>query len=178
MSRRRRRQDTANWFELPALPFLSIMLGMLSVMALISLALTVEARADKQDIKGVEMVGIPAGFSAFNVRCSQEQVLWQRSDGTWSYFGETGIVGMLQGESLFSSDVVSAIQFRQLLVDKTFENRELSYSNQQNTLIIWVEPDGGRMALTLRYLIDRWKLPLRVGMLPIFPGEEIYRADQ
>lgn len=174
---RRRRRALGDWFELPALPFLSIMLGMLSVMALISLALTAAARSEQERQQGVELVGIPAGFRAFHVRCSQEKISWQQPDGSWKSFGELGFSGMLSDTNTYHPEILNALQFRASMIEKTFDNRELSYRNQQNTMIIWVEPDGGRMALTLRYVIDQWQLPLRVGMLPIFPGEAIHAVQ-
>ena len=59
---------------------------------------------------------------------------------------------------------------------KVEENKKLSFSNQQHSLILWVEPDGTDTSTVFKYLISSRKIPLRIGLLPVLHDEKIYHG--
>lgn len=155
------------------LPFLTIMLGLMSVMALTTMSISVQKRQEAKQQQLVKLVGVPSGFRPFHVRCSGQRILWLEGDGTWretSIFSLLGMMRMSEGMPQLHADSLRLLTF---LRQKAEQNGRLSFSNEQNTMILWVEPDGTESAQILQYLIGDLGLPLRIGKLPIFKGEEI-----
>ncbi len=173
---RRRKGNAGGLFQLPVLPFLSIMLGLMSVMALVTLGLSVrEFESKKQGQHSVELVGIPTNFTPFHIRCTDDGVKWLTADGIWK---ETQMLELLFLVRNLEAPATEP-QFPEPgllghLQNKVRENRRLSFSRRQNTLILWVEPDGVDAATLVRIIISQFELPLRVGKLPIMENEVIH----
>ena len=150
------------------------MLGLMSIMALTTIGISIEQRRMKEDHSTVELVGIPADFIPFHIRCRKNTILWLDNDQQWR---ETSILGMITDLSE-TSNTWGTNQKKSTLLDfiieKVEENKRLSLSKKQNSVILWVEPEGIESALILQYLISDRKLPLRVGLLPILEDEAIY----
>ena len=72
-------------YGFPVLPFLAIMLGVMSVMALTTLATTMQRYQEQQptDVNAVELVGIPANYRPWHLRCEAGRVRWLDADGRW-----------------------------------------------------------------------------------------------
>ncbi len=160
--------------EFPTLAFLSIMLGLMSVMALTVMGIATQKRQEARRKQTVELVGVPSSFRPFHVRCSLDRVRWLDADGTWQSVQLFSLLAFLRlgtDSPFLPSD---CLRFTNFLREKTLENRRLSFTGQQNTLILWVEPDGSDSAIIVQYLVsDRLGLPIRIGKLPIRPNEEI-----
>ena len=160
-------------YDLPTLPFLSTMLGLMSIMALTTLGLTAEKRQEVQKVKGVQLVDIPTEFRPFHVRCMPKAIAWLDDSGSWNDVDLVSLITLLRpgmGNAMIDAKARDMIRF---LRAKTLANSNLSFSGQQNTLILWVEPDGVEAASIIQYIVNQMQLPLRIGKLPIFPGEEI-----
>lgn len=173
MSNRRNKRATS-LYELPTLPFLSIMLGLMSVMVLTILGISVERRDQLQKNALVELVGMPARFIPFHMRCRPASVDWLDDDNQWHTVPLSGIVALADVE--YSRGLALSVDGRRMMshiFNKISENQSLSYSRRQNTLILWVEPDGIDASAIVQLIIARQNLPLRVGSLPIRQGEKI-----
>jgi hypothetical protein len=183
MSRRRRQIPWADSFQLPAMPFLAIMLGLVSVMALTAIVIARENREDMQSIQGVELVGVPARFIPFYIRCEAERVHWRDDDGDWREFdSRMGIIALLDDQlreayQIAGVEDASAKAFREYVLAKAEANKRLSFSRRQNTLIMWVEPDAAEVASTMQTLIANLA-PIRIGLLPIMPNEKIEHVQR
>ena len=183
MSRRRRQVPWADSFQLPAMPFLAIMLGLVSVMALAAIAIAREKREDMQAIQGVELVGVPARFIPFYLRCAEDTVSWRDGEGTWHEFElRDGIIALLdermrQAYGIQDAGAPEARAFREYVLEKAEANKRLSFSRRQNTLIMWVEPEGAETAGTMQTLIAGLA-PIRIGLLPIMPDERIENVQR
>jgi hypothetical protein len=169
-------------FELPAMPFLAIMLGLVSVMALTAISIAREKHDEMEAIKGVELVGIPARFIPFHVRCEKDRVHWRGDDGEWQSFDQLGMLVLLEEHMRIAYGIEpvmnqAATGFREYLLAKAEANKRLSFSRRQNTLIMWVEPEGAEMSGMLQSLIANLA-PIRIGLLPIMPGERIEKNVQ
>jgi hypothetical protein len=169
-------------FELPAMPFLAIMLGLVSVMALAAISIAREKHDEMEAIKGVELVGVPARFVPFHLRCQDNRVHWRDDDGDWHSFDQTGMLALLDDRMREAYGIElsldrSATGFRKYLLEKAEANKRLSFSRRQNTLIMWVEPEGAEMAGMMQSLIANLA-PMRIGLLPIMPGERIEKNVQ
>ena len=64
-------------------------------------------------------------------------------------------------------------QFIQFLEKASDDNKHLSFQGKQQTIIIWVEPSGLYQAYFITSLISEKNLPIRIGFLPIKPGEKV-----
>ncbi|MFT5129964.1 MAG: hypothetical protein ACI8W8_003593 [Rhodothermales bacterium] len=182
MGRRRRQALWMDSFELPAMPFLAIMLGLVSVMALAAISIAREKHDEMEAIKGVELVGIPARFVPFHVRCQEDRVQWRNDAGEWESFDQLGMLVLLdeRRREAYGIEPItdrSATDFRDYLLAKAEANKRLSFSRRQNTLIMWVEPKGAQMSGMMQSLISGLA-PIRIGLLPIMPGERIEKNVQ
>jgi hypothetical protein len=156
--------------ELPLLPFMSILLGLMSIMALTTMGISVEQRKEKTDQVEVELVGIPANFVPINIRCTEDWLMWH--DGlAWRKVNSTTLLSLLsQGPSQIGLDD-DLRGFLQFMVRKTHQNKQLSYQRKQHTIIYWVEPAGISTYAIADLIIAELQLPMRTGLLPIKPNE-------
>ncbi len=165
-------------FQIPSLPFLSIMLGLMSVMALTTIGISVEERIEQKKISTVELVGIPANFIPFHMRCTKTILSWLDEHNTWQDISLFELVTLINSKSKTILSTSKSQAFLAFIKKKTIENRKLSYSRQQNTLILWIEPDGVDTATIVQYIVNNHKLPLRIGSLPILEGEDIFHEAE
>ncbi len=165
-------------FQIPSLPFLSIMLGLMSVMALTTIGISVEERSQQKKISSVELVGIPANFIPFHMRCTKTVLSWLDDRNTWQNISFFELITLINSKEKLRLSTSKSQAFLTFLENKTIENRKLSYSRQQNTLILWVEPDGVDTAAVVQYIVNNHKLPLRIGSLPILEGEDIFHEAE
>ncbi len=172
-SRRTQRISTQN-LALPVIPFLAIMLGLMGVMALTTIGIAVEQRNASVERGVVQLSDIPTNFIPFHLRCSGDKISWLDDKNLWGAMVMEDFIQLFQRDiRILQTSNRDAIRFHQFLQQKVQANRALSFSRQQNTMIVWVEPDGVEMASLLEYFITINKIPLRMGLLPILPGEEI-----
>ncbi len=160
---------------LPTLPFLAIMLGLMSVMALTTIAISVEKRRDIQETTVVELVGVPADFVPFHIRCKHSGAAWLDDQGVWQEFSISDILAMYGESAAYGGGANTDWDspFMQFLTEKIEENKILSFVRKQNTLILWVEPEGIDVAALIQYVVSKRDFPLRVGLLPVMEGEDI-----
>jgi hypothetical protein len=170
---RRRQQLASELYQLPSLPFLSIMLGLMSFMALTILGITAIQRQDAKDQTAVELVGVPARFVPFHIRCRPGVFEWLADDGRWRETPVTGVLAQAGDEYAGLQLSTAGRALMRYLFAKIEENKHLSYSERQNTLILWIEPDAVDVSYVLQRILAIHRLPLRVGSLPIQPGEAI-----
>ena len=171
-SRRKSRTGGQGLFAVPVLPFLSIMLGLMSAMALTTMAITFQKRTQEEPPKAVELVGIPHEFIPFHVRCRQSSISWLDERGKWH---TVQLIAFLTNPI---ANVTEAMQtgpyaFINHLRRKSDENARLSYGGRQNSLILWVEPNASESAQVVQLVVAQLGFPLRVGQLPILEHEDI-----
>jgi hypothetical protein len=159
------------------MPFLSIMLGLMSVMALITLQTAVQERERQlEQHVGVELKGVPAEFVPHEMRCTAAGIDWRTLSGvpkTTSHAGvQTLFNDILRGDQPTGSGKLLLDYLHSIVL----QNRHLSFSNRQNSVIIWVEPEAIVIAEVVSYIIEYNDWPLRVGMLPI-RKDEVIRYD-
>lgn len=147
-------------------------------MALTTIGISVEERIEKKKISTVELVGIPANFTPFHMRCTKTILSWLDKNNTWQDISLFELIALVNStdKTVLSSDKSQA--FLTFIKRKTIENRKLSYSRQQNTLILWVEPEGVDTATIVQYIVSNHNLPLRIGSLPILEGEDIFHEAE
>jgi hypothetical protein len=151
------------------------MLGLMSVMALTTMSIAVKKREQARQQTAVELVGVPSGFLPFHVRCTAEEISWLNDRHQWRTVSLVRLWAWLrlrQTAPIMSSDVREFLTFLRL---RTQENARLSFSGRQNTMILWVQPDGIDGANIVQMAVGELNLPLRIGKLPIQPNEEIKR---
>ncbi len=179
MSRRKIRTK-ADWFQLHALPFLSIMLGLISVMALTSMALTVEQRETRKKKKEiVKLASIPSEFIPVHVICDGGNVIWHDLEGDEHSFSLRPPEPDPDSPPVPydpEQNIAKLQEFVRLLGEITAANRRLSFRNKQYTLILWVKPSGARTALEIQGLVAGSELPLRIGKLPLLENETVRRG--
>ncbi len=147
------------------------MLGLMSIMALSTMAITVQKREEQRQVQAVQLVGIPHRFVPFHIRCTANAILWLDRSGEWQEMDIRPFLSPSMPQNMnFPTDL---FRLRAYLTERTNENRRLSYHGQQSTMILWVEPESGQIASLLFSIISEFELPLRIGTLPIMPGEEI-----
>ncbi len=172
MPRRRHKSNLGGWFELPTLPFLSIMLGLMSVMALASIGIAIQKRREKKKETLVTLVEIPAGLVPVHIRCKPDRIQWQNELGQWQelYLGDPtrGRTGL--GVRSSARAVRDFVEFIQNTADNS---RKLSFSGRQHTVILWIEPDAVYTAYEVQRLFLQLGLPLRLGRLPVMREETI-----
>lgn len=143
-------------------------------MALATIGISIQQRLKEQKNTSVELVGIPSNFLPFHMRCTANSVLWLNENLKWK---ETSYMNLLrlmnQVDSLDAPETETILDF---ITTKIEENKKLSYSSQQHSLILWVEPDGVETLTVFKYLISLRKIPLRIGLLPVLHGEKIYHG--
>lgn len=159
----RRHRSSGIWFQHHALPFLSIMLGLIAVMALAGMGLASSKRMDRQKRQVVKLANVPPELLPFNIICEESRVLW-RKNGQWKTMS-------LKSKGATASDYVGVIEFRNEIAMLAEKNRKLSFSGKQNTIILWIRPKGALTSKTTEYLLS--DLPLRVGKLPLLDNEDI-----
>lgn len=158
----RRRRSAGTWFQHHALPFLSIMLGLIAVMALASMGLASIKRIDETSRRFVKLANVPPQLVPFHIICEDQRILW-RKDGQWKEFD-------FHPRDKTAIDL-SAIEFVNELATLAEKNRSLSFRGKQNTIILWIRPDG---VLTSKVIeLHASKLPLRVGKLPLLKNEDV-----
>ena len=158
----RRRRSGNKWFHHHALPFLSIMLGLIAVMALTAMGLASIKRMDESKRQYVKLANVPPELIPFHIVCEKDRVLW-RKDGKWKEFG------FKPGDAKANNGAV--IEFINQLATLAENNRRLSFQGKQNTVVLWVRPDG---VLTSKVMeMQAARLPLRVGKLPLLQNEEV-----
>lgn len=167
---RRHRSSGPGWFELPVMPFLTIMLGLISVMALAGISLAVQQRDQGKAEVLVALTDIPPGFVPIHVRCNQRGVVWRDDAGTWQ------TVAFGHGNSPFQTGVGDLKRLVAFLEAKAEANRQLSFSGRQHTIILWIEPEGVVTAYEVQLLLESLGLPLRVGQLPILSQDRIVES--
>ena len=176
---RRRRQNHDTTYQLPAMPFLSIMLGMIAIMVVATLGLNARKQHQQEGLS-VKLSGVPSHFIPVQMRASDDYISWFEN-GRWEklYVPDPDYAS---GELLqeFLKDLFNKAknqrtyaQFLDFLKNSSADNRQLSYRGKQKTLIIWVEPDGVFQSEFIQRIILNHQLPLRVGLLPIQPGEKV-----
>ncbi len=173
MAHHQRHRSVALVPDFPMIPFLAIMLGIMSVMALNTLGFSVERRQEQKRQAVVELVGVPDGFLPVNLRCQEHGVLWQDTDGEWrglTIFGLFALLPQAEGRGVITDEAVAFLNF---LRERAQDNRRLSFAGRQHTLLLWVEPAGVVTAQIIQELVSHHKLPLRVGQLPLLPRERI-----
>lgn len=174
MSRRKRQSKGLRFLELPLLPFLSTMLGLMSVMALTAMAVTVERRQAREKQTLVELVGVPSEFIPVNIRCKPESVQWLTDDGQWRELTTLAFLSLcrkLVAPAPFTPEEQDFIDF---LRAKAAANRGLSYSRRQHTLLLWVEPLGIGAYNLMQLMVAELDLPIRIGRLPVLERERIF----
>lgn len=159
-------------FQLPTLPFLSIMLGLMSVMALTTMGLSVARRQEEKKSKAIELVGIPAHFLPLQFRCRKEGLEWKNLDGTPQKTSILDLFALLQ-KSIKTELPPDAKILKTFLLHLPQINQRLSFHRQQYTILLWVEPDGILTKMALEVVISDLQIPLRVGALPIFETESL-----
>ena len=136
-----------------------------------------QQRQKMQENTTVELVGVPSNFIPFHIRCTENSVLWLGNDLKWN---KTSIPTLLRLLNEADDRLSLATKYGDGLVDfvlkKVNENKTLSFSGQQNSLILWVEPGGVNTATLFKQLLLVSELPLRVGLLPVMEGEEIFHG--
>lgn len=176
MTRRRRRSQLDECFNLPLLPFLSIMLGLISIMALTALGITARRREKARQEVAVKLVGTPAEFAPLNIRCMRRGIIWR------DFQGRRHRVSLLRPPGN-TPDLRSAARPMELealalfLQDAERHSRRLSYDNRQHTLVLWIEPEGVMTSYLFRQLLQTLDVSLRVGMLPIAEDEAIMEVQ-
>ena len=175
MSRRSRKAQTDLDFELPALPFMSIMLGLMSVMALASMGLAVQKRQELQKQSTVALVEIPPGLVPVHMRCRQNSLMWLDDTGTWN---EIYMASATDGGVPFRARAAEVDKFFLFLRDALEKSRELSFKNQQHCVILWIEPDGIRTSYQVQGILSQLRIPLRIGQLPVLDEEAIRSEGQ
>lgn len=174
----RRHRTAFAWSAgLPILPFLSIMLGLMSVMALTTMALSVERRQQAVEGTRITLTGVPANFIPVQIRCTRKGIRYRDRDGAWQDVPLLGLLSLVQPAET-SIDIPAARRFRAFLTAKAEANKALSYQRRQHSLILWVEPEGLYAKALVEWLISRLQLPLRTGSLPLMPDEEVVNDDQ
>ena len=177
LSRHYRLPNQSPAFEIPALPFLSIMLGLMSIMALTTIGISVQQRQKAQKNTLVELVGVPSNFIPFHIRCQADSIAWLDDNLKWNKTSVATLFRLLteanEKTSLTTRYGDSLVDF---LLNKVNENKSLSFSSQQNSLILWVEPDGVDTSTIFKQLLFASGIPLRIGLLPVMQGEEIYHG--
>ncbi len=143
-------------------------------MALTTIGISIEERIEKKKLSTVELVGIPANFIPFHMRCTKSMLSWLDEHNTRQDISLFELAALIKSNDKRVFLTGKSRAFLEFIKGKTIENRKLSYSRQQNTLILWVEPEGGNTATIVQYIINNHKLPLRTGSLPIFEGEDIF----
>jgi len=173
VSQRRHRRPAGN--KLPLMPFLSIMLGLMSVMALVTLHTAIQERqrlADEQ--VGVELTGVPVGFVPHEMRCKASGVEWRDFKGVGQFTPYDALqplfVELLRGEQP-GGEAGRLIDYLKACV---LANRQLSFDNKQNTVILWVEPNALSTSEVISHIVNYYGWPLRVGMLPVGTNELIH----
>ncbi|OVE81074.1 hypothetical protein BVY04_04130 [bacterium M21] len=149
------------------------MLGLISVMALTSMAITVRRREQKDLEQFVKLNNIPSNLVPLHIRCSKSAIHWQNDQGKWQVFSLNTQAGQAPSGK-FRADMEAFLAF---LETKAAANHALSYANKQHTLILWIEPDGILLALELQRMISEFGLPLRVGQLPLLDNESIQKSS-
>lgn len=163
---RSRRLRNSGWFSQHALPFLSIMLGLIAVMALANIGLTATKRQEVRKQQYVQVANIPPNLIPIHIICDHEGFRWYR-DGAWHT--------VRIGEALASSEAMGdgATDFLHFIADTAASNRTLSYARKQNTIILWIRPKGILSAAVLEGIIYQAELPIRIGKLPLLEDEEV-----
>lgn len=173
MSRRsKRRNSGGEWYSLHALPFLSIMLGLISVMALNSMAITVQKREAARKEELVRLANIPENLIPVQVVCDKDTVEWEDKNGKTKRFYVTEPTGPLK-QTQHRGNVASTLEFFQFLKNLERLNRQSSFEGRQRTLILWVKPKGGETATQIQALLLQLGLPIRVGKLPLLGNEHV-----
>ena len=75
--RYRRRHSEGSWFENHSLPFLSIMLGVISVMVLTNMLFAVRQKQDQEQKNAVQLIGVPKNYVPVYIRCGATKISWQ-----------------------------------------------------------------------------------------------------
>ena len=153
------------------------MLGLMSMMALTTMGISVFQRQKLQKSDIVKLVGVPSNFLPFHMRCTENSILWRDDDLKWKetpFVTLIGLLGKTNEKKEYARDDSGILDF---VLRKVSENKTLSFSNQQNSLILWVEPDGIDTSIVFKHLISVLEIPLRIGLLPILKGEEIYNDE-
>lgn len=173
MSRRSRR-TSGKWFSQDLLPFLSIMLGLMTVMSLTTLGTSSDQRAQAKAQVMVQLAGIPDRFDPLQIRCKEESIEWMDVKGTWQPLSVQSLFMLLQSAKQERPVLTpDAFRFAKFLKDMAEENKTMSFQRKQHTLILWVEPTGVRTAMMLDFYVDAAGLPLRVGKLPALGTDRI-----
>ncbi len=149
------------------------MLGLMSVMALTTIGISVEERERKNKGAIVELVGVPSKFIPFHIRCTDFDVQWMDDDLQWQ---TTPLLQLLP--ALSSPDEPISAEGKSLIDHiymKSEQNKSLSFTRQQNTIVLWIQPDGINTATILKYLISTYRIPIRIGSLPVLEQEDIFR---
>jgi hypothetical protein len=160
---------------MPSLPFLAIMLGLMSVMALTTIGIAVESRQEQKQNSIIELVGIPANFIPFYMRCSNTSLMWLDDDNIWRSLPAIELIPLMALPETYLDNSPNGSEFLRFIKRKINENRALSFQRRQHTLVLWVEPGGVDTATIVQYFISHNRFPLRVGLLPILHGETIAR---
>ena len=144
----------------------------MSIMALVTMGISVEQRLEKKNIASVELVGIPSHFIPFHIRALENHVMWLDEELSWRKVPIFNLLDLTNKNLEYLN--ADSKKFIRLLQNKSDENKILSFNKRQNSLILWVEPKGIDTAWIIRHIISVQSLPLRVGLLPILANEEIY----
>jgi len=173
MSGRRRHSQGSGWFRQDLVPFLSIMLGLMSVMVLITISITVKKRQEMKDQVVVKLTGIPDEFVPLQIRCMAEGIAWQDDSGVWQEVSDVGLAFLASPGEDLATISVDTRRFYDWLREKAQANAELSYAGKQHTIILWVEPTGIQASDWVQIALDVRQIPLLVGKLPATEKDEI-----
>lgn len=169
----RRRRHSHALAGMPLMPFLSIMLGLMSVMALTTLGISAEQRQEQRDQTLVELVAVPEELVPVYLRCGPESVSWLNDQGQWGRADRLSLFSIFHSGGDVEDMLPPARQLVRFLRSKTEENRSLSFSGRQHSLLLWVEPQGVETAQLLQLAVGGMRLPIRIGQLPIQPDQEV-----
>lgn len=148
------------------------MLGVLCIMALATIGIAVEQRQDARDSTSVQLLGVPANFIPHHIRCQENGFLWHNEKQEWQRLSMVELFTIPDPDDDWLWSSFAARDFVQFIERIAEQNKSLSFSGQQNSLILWVEPAAADTAAGLEYVIGKRKLPLRIGLLPILESEE------
>ena len=171
MSRRRRNNPLSS--DHPVLPFLTIMLGLMSVMALTTMGISVEQRHKAQEEELVELVGIPSGFIPLVMRARRDRLEYLDDDKNWQSVHVMSFVDLRQGALSNTAAIDDLRRLLGFISRKVYANRNLSLDGRQHTIIMWVDDDGIQTHAFASEFIHSLELPIRIGLLPILSHEEV-----
>ncbi len=165
-----RRRQREEWFSFPVIPFLAIMLGLISVMSIASVAVSFQRHREVRKTELVRLTNIPPVLIPLHIRCKSDRFIWYDLE----HRPHTIMLTRQADSEVSLPDVTSFREFHKFITSVIIDrNKKESFNGRQFTFIIWTEPDASRNTMELVNLLDQFHNPLRTGLLPIMPNEKI-----